>query len=218
VRSPLPQAKRSGRRSTRANRSREERLKDILDAALDVFSERGFAQARLEDVAARAGIAKGTIYLYVSSKQELFETLVRSGIGGPIEAMAAPLVVLDAPVDAKLRTLFAFLRNEVLGTRRKDILLLLLAEAGRFPAIAELYHREVLTRGLGLLRALAEAAVRRGEFHSGELTRFPQLIVAPALVALLWAHLFERLEPLDSEAMLEAHVDLLMRAMRGEPR
>ena len=141
---------------------------------------------------------------------------MRTGIGGPIEAMAAPLLALDAPIEQKLKAAFAFLRTEVLGTRRKDIIRLFITEAGRFPEIAEFYHREVLARGLGLLRALAEGAVARGEFRSDALVRFPQLVVAPVLVALVWAHLFERFEPLDSAAMFDAHVDLLMRAMRGE--
>lgn len=201
----------------RGHPGRTEKLQAILDAALDVFSEKGFAEARLEDVAARAGIAKGTVYLYVSSKQDLFERLVSTGIGGPIGAIAAEVTALDAPIETKLRALFGFMRREVLETRRRDILRLLIGEAGKFPAIAELYHREVLTRGLGMLRALCERAVARGEFRSDELARFPQLIVAPAVVALLWSILFERLEPLDTEAMLDAHVSLLMRAMRGDP-
>lgn len=196
---------------------REAKRQAILDAALDVFSEKGFAEARLEDVAARAGVAKGTVYLYVSSKQELFERLVTTGIGGPIETIAAQVAALDAPAEAKLRALFGFLRREVLETRRRDIVRLLITEAGRFPAIAELYHREVLTRGLGMLRAVADRAVARGEFRSDELARFPQLIIAPALVALLWGFLFARFEPLDAEAMLDAHVTLIMRAMRGDP-
>ena len=101
---PRPaKARPPAKRKRSAGRRRDERLQDILDAALDVFSEAGFTQARLEDVAARAGVAKGTLYLYVSSKQDLFERLVRTGIGGPIEAMAAPLLALDAPIEQKLR-------------------------------------------------------------------------------------------------------------------
>jgi AcrR family transcriptional regulator len=210
---PVPAPKRRARK----DEDRRAKLQTILDAALAVFSEKGFAEARLEDVAARAGIGKGTIYLYVSSKQALFEELVRSGIGAPIQAMEAKVQALDVPVETVLRTLFAFFRVEILGTQRKDIIRLLLSEAGRFPDIAELYHREVVTRGLRMLRAIAQQAVARGEFRSDELVRFPQLAVAPALVAILWGHLFERFESLDAEALFEAHLALLMRALRSEP-
>jgi AcrR family transcriptional regulator len=208
---------RTSRRPARSDDERQAKFQAILDAALDVFLEKGYAESRLDEVAARAGVAKGTIYLYVSSKQALFEALVRSGIGGPIGAIEAEVLALDSPAEMQLRALFAFLRTEVLGTRRREIVRLILSEAGRFPEIAETYHREVIARGLGLLRGIAERAVARGEFCSDELARFPHLAVAPGVVALIWMNLFQRLEPLDVEAMLEAHLTLLMRAMKGEP-
>jgi hypothetical protein len=112
--------------------------------------------------------------------------------------------------------LFAFLREEVLGTRRREIVRLILSEGGRFPEIAAVYHREVLSRGMRLLRRIAERAVERGEFRSDELARFPQLAMAPALLAILWTNLFNRFDPLDVEGMLEAHIRLLMRALKGD--
>lgn len=203
-------------RRARSEEERQAKLRAILDAALDVFAEKGFADTRLDDVAARAGVAKGTIYLYVESKQALFEALVRSGIAGPLAAIEAHILALDAPAETMLRMAFAALRREILETRRKEIIRLVLAEAGRFPDIAAFYHREVVSRGMALLRRVAERAVERGEFRSDELARFPQLAIAPALVALLWAGLFERFEPLDAEALFDAHLTLLMRALKGD--
>src|SRR3712207_2547559 len=112
--------------------------------------------------------------------------------------------------------LFAFLRQEVLGTRRKEIVRLILSEGGRFPEIAAVYHREVLSRGMRLLRRIAERAIERGEFRSDELVRFPQLAVAPGILAILWTSLFQPFEPLDVEGLFEAHIALLMRALKGE--
>jgi AcrR family transcriptional regulator len=202
----------------RSASDRQARLQIILDAALDVFLEKGFAEARLDDVAARAGVAKGTIYLYVPSKQALFEALVKSGIGGAIGAIGQRvLAAADLSAEEQLRVLFTFLRQEVLGTRRVEIVRLLLREASRFPELAEIYHREVISRGLGLLRGIAERGVASGEFRSDELVRFPQLAIAPGLLALLWTSLFQRLEPLDAGAMLEAHLALMMKALKGPP-
>jgi AcrR family transcriptional regulator len=209
-----PQAKSMARRA-RNEEARQAKLQAILDAALDVFAEKGFADTRLEDVATHAGVAKGTIYLYVESKQALFEALVRSGIAAPLAAIEAQVLALDGSAETMLRILFKALRREVLETRRKEIVRLVLAEAGRFPDIAAFYHREIVSRGMALLRRVAERAVQRGEFTSDELVRFPQLAIAPALVALLWANLFERFEPLDAEAMLDAHLTLLLRALKG---
>jgi AcrR family transcriptional regulator len=196
---------------------RESKLQAILDAALTVFSEKGYAEARLDEVAERAGVAKGTIYLYVSSKQSLFEELIRSAIGGPIGGLEASFAAADRPAAEQLRLLLAFITREILGTSRREVLRLVLTEAGRFPEVAELYHREVLSVGLRILRGIATKGVARGEFTSDELVRFPQLVIAPALVGLLWKHLFDRIEPLDTAAMLDAHLGLLLRALSREP-
>ena len=199
----------------RSEEQRQAKLEAILAAALDVFVEKGFSDARLEDVAARAGVAKGTIYLYVASKEALFEAMVHAGLAVPIETVEQKILALDLPAEATLRMLFAFLRQEVLGTQRKKIVGLILSEAGRFPEIAAVYHREVLSRGMRLLRRVSERAVERGEFQSDELSRFPQLAIAPGVLALVWTNLFGHIEPLDVEDMFEAHVALLMRALKG---
>ena len=104
---------------------------------------------------------------------------MRTGIGGADRGDGGAAARPRRARSRQLTAAFAFLRTEVLGTRRKEIIRLFITEAGRFPEIAELYHREVLARGLALLRALAEGAVARGEFRSDALVRFPQLVVAP---------------------------------------
>lgn len=206
---------RTRRAPARREEDRQAKLRAILDAALDVFLEKGFTEARLEDVAARAGVAKGTIYLYVPSKQALLEALIRSGIGGPIGAVEQHVLALDASAEEKLRALFAFLRKEILGTRRIDVVRLVLTEAWRFPQLAEIYHREVIGTGLRLLRAIAAQGVATGEFRSDALMRFPQLAIAPGVLALLWTSFFQRIDPLDVEGMLDTHLALVMRALKG---
>ena len=210
------ESRRNGVRRARNDEARGSRVQAILDAALDEFSEKGFAAARLDDVAARAGVAKGTIYLYFASKEALFEGLIRASIALPIEAVKRELLARDLPAEDLLRALFAWMRREVLGTRRKEVVRLVLSEAVRFPELAEFYYGEVVSRGIGLLREVAERAVARGEFRSDEVARFPQLVIAPGLVAILWTGLFERFEPLDVEGLLEAHLAILMRALKGE--
>jgi len=200
----------------RSEEQRQAKLDAILAAALDVFAEKGFSDARLDDVAARAGVAKGTIYLYVTSKEALFEALVHTGIAVPIETIEEKVLSLDLPAEATLRMLFTFLREEVLGTRRREIVRLILSEGGRFPEIAAVYHREVLSRGMRLLRRIAERAIERGEFRSDELARFPQNAVSPGILAIIWTSLFQHLEPLDVEGLFEAHLTLLMRALKGD--
>jgi AcrR family transcriptional regulator len=186
-----------------------ERRQAILEAALAEFAERGYAAARLDDVAARAGVAKGTLYLYFAHKEALFEQLVRSAISPLLDRFAEFAAASDlSPLEA-LDAFFALFRTEVLGTERKLLLRLIIAEGARFPAIAEVYYREVVTRGLHLMRGLAERAVRQGALVSAAPSRYPQLIVAPLLLAVIWDGLFSRLHPLDVGALFSAHREVL---------
>jgi AcrR family transcriptional regulator len=185
------------------------RREKILDAALTVFAERGYEAARLEDVAARAGVAKGTLYLYFEDKEALFEALVRGAVS-PIMAKVAEAAMAPGTKAADVLALFfAMFQKEVLGTRRKLLLRLIIAEGPRFPTISKFYYREVVTRGLALMQALAAGAVERGEFASDAAVRFPQLVVAPLLMAVIWDGLFGRHHPLDVTGLLRAHQDLL---------
>jgi AcrR family transcriptional regulator len=194
------------------------RRQAILDAALSVFAERGFEAARLDDVAARAGVAKGTLYLYFRDKEALFEELVRGAVSPIIEAVSQAASAPDVPASAILETFFALFQKEVLGTKRKLLLRLIIAEGPRFPKVAEFYHREVVTRGIGLMRKVAERAARQGEFTSDAAARFPQLIVAPLILAVVWDSLFARIDPLDVAGLLRAHRELLTgKARKGSP-
>jgi AcrR family transcriptional regulator len=174
-----------------------------------VFSERGFDAARLEDVAARADVAKGTLYLYFRDKEALFEELIRSAVTPLLETVSQAAAVPDVPAGRVLETFFALFEKQVLGTKRKLLFRLILAEGPRFPAIAEFYHREVAKRGLELMRQVARDGFERGEFASDAASRFPQLIVAPLVLTVIWDALFARIAPLDVEGLLRAHHDLL---------
>ena len=201
-----------GSSSPRKARSAAKR-EAILAAALDEFSERGFAAARLDDVARRAGVAKGTIYLYFRDKESLFQELIRAMLTplvGTIEAMGQADVPLSVLAD-HIADLFV---REVYETRRKDVIRLMIAEGRRFPKLAEFYYREVLARIIAAVRALLTRAAARGEVAPG-LAQFPQLVAAPGLVAIVWNGLFERFDPLDVRAMMKTHLDLLFASGRA---
>jgi len=124
---------------------------------------------------------------------------------GAIEA--APM--RDLSIRAVAELIADVFVREIYGTRRRDVLRLILAEGTRFPKLAEFYYREVISRVLPLLRARLTLAVERGEMASDALARFPQLLVAPALMAIIWSSLFERFAPLDVKELMRAHLDLL---------
>jgi AcrR family transcriptional regulator len=192
------------------------RRQAILAAALTVFAARGYEAARLDDVAAQAGVAKGTLYLYFKDKQALFEELVRGAVAPIMDRLSAAATTPDMHPTQILEMFFALFQKEVLGSNRKLVLRLIIAEGPRFPAIASFYYREVVSRGLALMRAVASKAVAQGEFSSDAAVRFPQLIVAPLLIAVIWDGLFAKIEPLDVGGLLKAHRDLLT-AGGGKP-
>jgi AcrR family transcriptional regulator len=193
--------------SNRTARAAERRAA-IIAAGLDEFTARGFAATRLDDVAKRAGVAKGTIYLHFKDKEALFQELVRSALVPLIgNLMAAP--VADGSVRDVLERFAETFVREVAGTMRGDIVRLIMAEGARFPSLADFYFREVVSRGIAGMRKLIELGIARGEIRNVRLADFPQIIVAPAMVAVMWQGLFGRHAPLDAMAMLKVHLDLI---------
>jgi AcrR family transcriptional regulator len=202
-----PKAPSSRPPSNRAERAADRR-RAIIDAALDEFIDRGYAATRLDDVARRAGVAKGTIYLHFKDKQALFQELVRTALVPLIGRLAAP-----PPAGGSIRAVLEnFAENfvkEVVTTRRGAIVRLIVAEGPRFPDIADFYYREVVSRGLAGMRALIELGIVTGEIRQPGLKDFPQIVVAPAMVAVIWQGLFGGHAPLDANAMLRVHLDMI---------
>jgi AcrR family transcriptional regulator len=205
--------KSSGSRATSRQERASERRQAILSAALDEFSQAGFAATRLDDVARRAGVAKGTIYLYFRDKENLFQEIVREmlmPIVGSIEALGQA----DVPMRDLAERIVALFVQEIYETRRRDVIRLILTEGRRFPHLAEFYYNEVLARVLKAVRKVLSRGAERGEAPAG-LIDFPQLIAAPGLIALMWSGLFDRFEPVDVPAMLRTHIDLLFGPRRA---
>jgi AcrR family transcriptional regulator len=193
--------------SNRATRAAERRAA-IVDAALEEFIARGFAATRLDDIAKRAGVAKGTIYLHFKDKESMFEELVRT----VIVPVVARLAALPPPAGSVRDLVEAFANNflkEVVGTRRGDLVRLIVAEGPRFPSVADFYYREVVSRGIAAMRGLIELGIARGEIRQKDLARYPQILVAPAMIAVMWQSLFSRHAPLDAQDMLRVHLDLI---------
>lgn len=205
---PTKRAKAStGVPAGRAERAADRR-QAIIEAAFDTFINEGYAATRLDDVAKRAGVAKGTIYLHFKDKQALFEELVRSAIV-PLASKLTEPPPPTGSIRAVIENFAGIFVREVTTTRRGAIVRLVIAEGPRFPAIADFYYREVVSRGMAGMRALIELAIARGEIRQSGLKDFPQIVVAPAMVAVIWQGLFGRFAPLDGVAMLRVHLDLI---------
>jgi AcrR family transcriptional regulator len=207
---PLAKSARATVRSGESTRQARtaERRQVILAAALEEFSARGFEATRLDDVAKRAKIAKGTIYLYFRDKESLFQELIRDMLA-PIIGTIQTLGAVDVPLAVLADRLADMFVSEVYETPRREIVRLMITEGRRFPKIAEFYYREVLSHVMAAVRAILRRAAERGEVPAA-LVDFPQILVAPGLVAIIWSGLFERFEPLDVRRMMKTHVELLL--------
>ncbi|MGY2048247.1 TetR/AcrR family transcriptional regulator [Methylobacterium sp. JK268] len=182
----------------------------IVAAALDVVLERGFSETRMIDVAERAGVAKGTLYLYFRDKEALFEGVLRETMADLVGAL-----ILHAPEPGE--TLRAFLRRALLpafraleSSRRAALIRVVIAEGGRFPAVAGAYRRVVIAPVTEAIRRLAAEARARGELTSDALERFPMLLPAPGVLATLWNGLYGAEEPLDTGAVMDAYLDWVL--------
>ena len=202
-------SKARARKGTRGRAEKSSaRREAILAAAFDEFSARGFAATRIDDVARRADVAKGTIYLYFRDKEALFQELVRAMLVPLVAALEAPPPE-NVPIRVLLEAFIDLFVREVYGTKRRAVLRLVMTEGPRFPKLAEFHYRNVVERAMNAMRALIERAIKRGELKHDVLLRFPQLVIAPGIVAIIWSGLFDRFAPLDVSAMMRAHLDVL---------
>lgn len=194
----------------RRRRRKQARPGEILAAGLEVFAERGFSATRLDDVAERAGVAKGTVYLYFATKEELFEAVVRDAFSPILERMTGAVALPEASCPALIRLLIETIYREIVGTGRREIIRLLVAESKRFPNLVTFYHREAISCGKAIIAEILRRGIERGEFRDSPATRYPEVIIGPAIMAAIWKLVFDPVEPMDLDDMIEAHLDLVL--------
>jgi AcrR family transcriptional regulator len=208
--------RRSPQKASRQGRRRKaERPQEILDAAFEEFAASGYAAARLEDVAKRGGIAKGTIYLYFKNKERLFRAVVRSLIHPVFEKLGAFVGSFSGSAEELLRELLSrhyaqVVRNE----KARAILRLLIAESGKFPQLSDIFHREIIDPGVAALRQVVEKGVASGEFRKGRVRDFPQILIAPGVLAILWVLILGERHRLDLDAYMTAHTEFVLCGLR----
>jgi len=205
-------------KAKRWNRRKEARAPEILEAALASFGEKGFAGTRMDDIAAKAGITKGTIYLYFDSKEALFKALARQSAGAQIEAVTGMVKASDAPSAELLRFVITTLGQFMRTTDRIILPRVLLSEMGNFPELAEFWRREIIDKGLSLFQAIIKRGIARGEFRKLPTEHAARLCIAPLLVMAVWRMHFEKFDsaPYDYEGLVESHIETLLRGLARE--
>lgn len=202
-------------RGVRRRHRREARPQELLEAALETFAERGFSAARLDEIAARAGVSKGTLYLYFPSKEALLEALVDTAILPRIERIERLATTWQGSSARLLRVIIQIAGRVLREDRIVAFPKLVIAESANFPAFAERYRRRVIDRALRLVSAIIARGVARGEFRPVDPELTARLWIAPFLFAALWRTSFARFDerPFDPAALLRAHLDTFLRGV-----
>jgi AcrR family transcriptional regulator len=208
----LPEKKVAARgRPVNPQRRRETR-RSITVVALDEFTEKGFDKARISEIARRAGVAKGTVYLYFDSKETLFEGLLHELIGNPFDAVGASALKETERVGEYLRRVFDCTLENFEESPRAKVLQILLAEGASIPALADSYHRVIISPMLEEIGRLAAVAVKRGEVAPEILEHYPMLIFAVGLLGLTWNRIFKGTRNISLSSMMGSHIELLFGA------
>ena len=193
-------------------RRKEARPSELLAAALDLFVEKGFAATRLEDVAARAGVSKGTLYLYFDSKAALLTAVVEDGIVPVLDKGEDIVANFVGSTSELLRHMLLTWWTLVGESKLSGICNLMVAEASNFPETAAYYHDEVLARGQGLVRRALEIGIKSGEFRAIDIEVAMDSIFCPILKLMLWRHSFANCSAVeqDPRAYLNKHLDIVL--------
>ena len=204
------------KRPVRRRTEKTQRGKQILAAAFEEFAINGYAATCLDDVAKRAKIAKGTIFLHFSSKRVLFRAVLRGLIHPVFSGFDAFLKDFSGTAEVLLRDLLSRQYVEIVGNRSARALLrLLIAESGKFPELAEMYYREIVDPGTSAFGLVVERGIASGEFQATGIRNFPQILAAPTALAVVWTLVLGERHGLDFDAYREAHLDFVLRGLRG---
>jgi len=208
----------------RWERRKEARPAELLAAALDLFVEKGYAGTRLEDVAARAGVSKGTLYLYFQNKEELFKAVVRENIVTPLAEAAQEMRDFDGPSETLLRNLISAWWKDFGSTQAGGLTKLMMAESGNFPEIAGFFLDEVIEPWHRLLGSVVERGVRSREFRAVDVAVFTRVMTAPLVMLSLWNRSFGTCSthPVDADVfvamLLDTHLTSLTAGRKATPR
>ena len=196
-------------------RRAQDRPREICAAALDVFAEKGFAAARLDEIAQRAGVSKGTLYLYFKDKADLFRAVVRDTVAPNIDLVRTMIEGADLPFPDVIRMFlprFAALTSQA---RVGAVAKMVVGESRNFPELAKVWHDEVVSKALGLIGGLIERGQARGEVRAGDPRLLTFTLMGPMVMGLLWRETLQPAggAPLDLEALAVQHAETVLDGM-----
>jgi AcrR family transcriptional regulator len=193
----------------RYQRRKEDRPHEITQAALEAFTEKGYAATRVEEVAKRAGVSKGLMYLYFKTKEELFKAVVKSVVIRRMDQLIGNIETTDLSSEDFIRGPLSSFMKQVPGSPVAIVIRLLISEGPRHPDLVDYYYENVVAKGLAAITGFVERGVERGEFRKSVITELPQLFLAPVMLSIIWGIVFKTRE-LDTDKLIETQIDMLL--------
>lgn len=198
-------------------RRKADRPGEIVEAAMAVFAERGFAAARLEEIARRAGVSKGALYLYFETKEEIFRAVVAQAIAPNMQPIRAMVAAHPGPLAHLLRMLADRIIGLIETLPVGGVIKMVIAEAGNFPELARVWHDDLVAHILGALSDAIAAAQRRGEARPGDPRSYALQVISPMLIAVIWRETFVPVgaQPFDLPALARQHVETMIDGLKA---
>ena len=196
-------------------RRKEARPGEIVDAALAVFAEKGFAVAKLDDIARRAGISKATLYLYFETKEDIFRAVATKAVASLLEALESPAEGSDAPFTELAPTLLSLAARMMSSERLPAIARIVIGESRNFPDLARIWHDDVVSRVMGVVTAIIARAQARGEVAPGDPRLHTFSLMGPMVMAMLFREVFVRVNANspDLQALADQHSRSALRGL-----
>ncbi len=198
----------------RYRRRKEDRPEEIAEAAFEAFAAKGYSATKVEDVAKRAGVSKGLLYLYYKTKEELFKAVIRNVVVRRIDLLIAVLDDPDQSAEAFIRGPMLDLLKQMPGSPIAVVIRLMISEGPKHPDLVDYYWENVASRGLAAFRGMLDRAVENGEFRTCPAAEQPQLFIAPVIMSVIWRAVFSK-RALDSDRLIETQIDLLLAELKA---
>jgi len=190
-------------------RRKEDRPQEITEAAFEIFAEKGYAAARVEEVAQRAGVSKGLTYLYFKTKEELFKAVVKSVVVRRVDALVEAVDTTELSSEEFIRGPLLEFMKHVPGSPIAVVIKLLISEGARHPDLVDYYWESVVSKGLTAISGFIDRGVERGEFRRTAVNDLPQVMLAPMMLSMIWRLIFAKRE-LDTDKLMETQIDMLL--------
>lgn len=198
-------------------RRKDERPAEITEAALAAFAENGYAATRVDDVAKRAGVSKGLLYLYFKTKEELFKAVIRSFVAPKVQELSVIVDKSDLSAEEFIRGPFLSMIKTLPDSPIRVIIRLMFSEGHKHPDLVEYYWENVVRHALEMMKKLIGRGVATGEFRSSAVDEMPQLLISPVILSVFWKQVFDNQSTLDTDLLIETHIEAMLNYLKVRP-